>query len=51
MELNIPAVYGIGSSLLYFVDRYGQNSVYDWISNSTITGKLKWQKPGWIRSH
>ncbi len=29
MELNIPAVYGIGSSLLYFVDRYGQNSVYD----------------------
>lgn len=29
MELNIPAVYGIGSSLLYFVDRYGANSVYD----------------------
>ena len=29
MELNIPAVYGIGSSLLYFVDRYGASSVYD----------------------
>ena len=29
MELNIPAVYGIGSSLLYFVDRYGARSVYD----------------------
>lgn len=29
MELNIPCVYGIGSSLLYFVDRYGQSSVYD----------------------
>lgn len=29
MELNIPAVYGIGSSLLYFVDRYGANSVYE----------------------
>lgn len=29
MELNIPAVYGIGSSLLYFVDRYGANSIYE----------------------
>jgi 4-hydroxyphenylpyruvate dioxygenase len=29
MELNIPVVYGIGSSLLYFVDRYGASSVYD----------------------
>lgn len=29
MELNIPAVYGIGSSLLYFVDRYGHSSIYD----------------------
>jgi 4-hydroxyphenylpyruvate dioxygenase len=23
MELNIPAIEGIGGSLLYFVDRYG----------------------------
>ncbi len=51
MELNIPAVYGIGSSLLYFVDRYGQNSVYD------VDFKFhdNWQtehgkKPGWLRS-
>jgi 4-hydroxyphenylpyruvate dioxygenase len=30
MELNIPAVEGIGGSLLYFVDRYGANgSIYD----------------------
>ncbi|SMH62065.1 4-hydroxyphenylpyruvate dioxygenase [Azospirillum agricola] len=30
MELNIPAIEGIGGSLLYFVDRYGdQGSIYD----------------------
>lgn len=29
MELNIPAVYGIGESTLYFVDRYGSSSIYD----------------------
>ena len=29
MELNIPAVYGIGESTLYFVDRYGDNSIYE----------------------
>ncbi|EKE84756.1 4-hydroxyphenylpyruvate dioxygenase [Idiomarina xiamenensis] len=29
MELNIPAVYGIGESLLYFVDRYQGQSIYD----------------------
>lgn len=29
MELNIPAVYGIGESTLYFVDRYGDMSIYD----------------------
>lgn len=29
MELNIPAVYGIGESTLYFVDRYGDDSIYD----------------------
>lgn len=28
MELNIPAVYGIGESTLYFVDRYGSDSIY-----------------------
>ncbi len=29
MELNIPAIKGIGGSLLYLIDRYGKNSVYD----------------------
>ena len=29
MELRLPAVYGIGNSVLYFVDRYGERSVYD----------------------
>ncbi len=30
MELNIPAIEGIGGSLIYFVDRYGKNgSIYD----------------------
>lgn len=28
-ELNIPCVEGIGSSLLYLVDRYGDKSIYD----------------------
>jgi 4-hydroxyphenylpyruvate dioxygenase len=30
MELHIPAIEGIGGSLLYFVDRYGdRGSIYD----------------------
>ena len=30
MELNIPAIEGIGGSLIYLVDRYGDNgSIYD----------------------
>ncbi|MFQ6022419.1 MAG: 4-hydroxyphenylpyruvate dioxygenase [Acidiferrobacterales bacterium] len=29
MELNIPAIRGIGHSLIYFVDRYGDRSIYD----------------------
>ncbi len=29
MELNIPAIVGIGGSLIYFVDRYGDRSIYD----------------------
>jgi 4-hydroxyphenylpyruvate dioxygenase len=30
MELNIPAIEGIGGSLLYFVDRYGEDgTIYD----------------------
>jgi 4-hydroxyphenylpyruvate dioxygenase len=29
MELNIPGIHGVGDSLLYFVDRYRDFSVYD----------------------
>ena len=29
MELNLPAIRGIGGSLLYLVDRYGEHSIYD----------------------
>ena len=28
MELNIPAIRGIGGSLIYLVDRYGENTIY-----------------------
>jgi 4-hydroxyphenylpyruvate dioxygenase len=29
MELNIPAIEGIGGSRIYLVDRYGDKSIYD----------------------
>lgn len=29
MELNIPAIHGVGTSRIYFVDRYQQFSIYD----------------------
>lgn len=29
MELNIPAIEGIGGSMIYLVDRYGAHSIYD----------------------
>ena len=29
MELNIPAIEGIGGSRLYLVDRYGEQNIYD----------------------
>jgi 4-hydroxyphenylpyruvate dioxygenase len=29
MELNIPSIVGIGGSLIYLVDRYGDSSIYD----------------------
>lgn len=29
MELNIPAIKGIGGSLIYLIDRYGKDSIYD----------------------
>ncbi|MGH6872152.1 MAG: 4-hydroxyphenylpyruvate dioxygenase [Rhizomicrobium sp.] len=29
MELNIPAIEGIGGSVIYLVDRYGERTIYD----------------------
>ena len=29
MEINIPAIMGISNSLIYLVDRYGDNTIYD----------------------
>lgn len=29
MELNIPSIVGIGGSLIYLVDRYGEQNIYD----------------------
>src|SRR5712664_4626289 len=29
MELNIPTIEGIGGSLIYLVDRYGEHTIYD----------------------
>ena len=29
MELNIPGIHGVGDSLIYFVDRYTDFSIYD----------------------
>ena len=39
MELNIPAIRGIGDSLIYLVDRYGENSIYDVDFVTTEEGK------------
>jgi 4-hydroxyphenylpyruvate dioxygenase len=44
MELNIPAIEGIGGSLLYFVDRYGpRGTIYDvdfrWTGEANPTPK------------
>jgi 4-hydroxyphenylpyruvate dioxygenase len=29
MELNIPAIHGVGASRIYFIDRYREFSIYD----------------------
>ena len=39
MELNIPAIEGIGGSLIYLVDRYGEQSIYDVDFRRTATAK------------
>lgn len=37
MELNLPAIQGIGGSLLYLIDRYGPRTIYD-VDFMPITG-------------
>ncbi len=29
MELKLPAIYGVGGSVLYLIDRYGESNIYD----------------------
>jgi 4-hydroxyphenylpyruvate dioxygenase len=47
MELHIPSIEGIGGSLIYLVDRYGERTIYDvdfvpvTPSNTTDTGLLR----------
>ena len=37
MELNIPAIHGVGASRIYFVDRWREFSIYD-VDFTTIPG-------------
>lgn len=48
MELSIPAIYGIGDSLIYFVDRYGSHDIYEVDFNfyDDIDLRLKQQSVG-----
>ena len=41
MELNIPAIRGIGDSLIYLVDRYAEQSIYDVDFVPTDGGQLR----------
>ena len=45
MELNIPAIEGIGGSVIYLVDRYGDRTIYDVDFNPT-DAKLGWEHEG-----
>lgn len=40
--MDVPAIYGIGDSLIYFIDQYWDQSPYnaefDWVSNANPTG-------------
>src|SRR4029453_5067227 len=38
MELNIPGIHGVGDSLLYFVDRYRDFSIYDVVFGALAGG-------------
>ena len=45
MELNIPAIEGIGGSVIYLVDRYGDRTIYDVDFNPTDPA-LGWEHEG-----
>src|SRR6201992_3148834 len=45
MELNIPAIEGIGGSVIYLVDRYGDRTIYD-VDFVPTDPKLGWDHPG-----
>lgn len=44
MELHIPGVQGLGETLIYFVDRYGDGSIYE-IDFRALPG-ADWSPPG-----
>src|SRR5437763_15575951 len=41
MELNIPAIEGIGGSLIYLVDRYGDRTIYDVDFHPLIADRIR----------
>jgi 4-hydroxyphenylpyruvate dioxygenase len=45
MELNIPAIEGIGGSVIYLVDRYGDRTIYD-VDFVPTDKALGWEHPG-----
>ena len=49
MELNIPAIEGIGGSNLYLVDRYGAREIYD-VDFVAVPGATKDQHSAGLRS-
>jgi 4-hydroxyphenylpyruvate dioxygenase len=44
MELNIPAIEGIGGTLLYLVDRYGASAIYD-VDFVPVPGAAEQERP------
>ncbi len=48
MELNIPAIRGIGGSLIYFVDRYSDRTIYD-VDFVPIPGAARSHDAGLLR--
>ncbi len=45
MELNIPSIEGIGGSLIYLVDRYGDQTIYD-VDFKPVAGDARRESTG-----